>query len=45
VTHSVHKHGAKILMQILHSGRYGYHPFSFLRVLLNRQFHHLNRVK
>ena len=28
VTHAVHKHGAKILMQILHSGRYGYHPFS-----------------
>lgn len=27
VTHAVHKHGAKILMQILHSGRYGYHPF------------------
>jgi 2,4-dienoyl-CoA reductase (NADPH2) len=28
VTHAVHKHGSKILMQILHSGRYGYHPFS-----------------
>ena len=27
VTHAVHKHGAKILMQILHSGRYGYQPF------------------
>ena len=27
VTHTVHKHGAKILMQILHSGRYGYQPF------------------
>ncbi|TXJ08440.1 MAG: NADPH-dependent 2,4-dienoyl-CoA reductase [Acinetobacter sp.] len=28
VTHAVHKHGAKILLQVLHSGRYGYHPFS-----------------
>ncbi|MFU8926077.1 FAD-dependent oxidoreductase [Acinetobacter puyangensis] len=28
VTHAVHKHGAKILMQILHSGRYGYQPFA-----------------
>ena len=27
VTHAVHKHGEKILMQILHSGRYGYQPF------------------
>ncbi|WP_374531993.1 FAD-dependent oxidoreductase [Acinetobacter sp.] len=27
VTHAVHKHGTKILMQILHSGRYGYQPF------------------
>lgn len=27
MTHAVHKHGAKILMQILHSGRYGYQPF------------------
>jgi len=26
VTHAVHKHGAKILLQILHSGRYGYQP-------------------
>ncbi|MBF6949371.1 NADPH-dependent 2,4-dienoyl-CoA reductase, partial [Acinetobacter baumannii] len=23
----VHKHGAKILLQILHAGRYGYQPF------------------
>lgn len=28
VTHAVHRHGGKILMQILHSGRYGYHPFA-----------------
>ncbi len=28
VTESVHKHGAKIALQILHAGRYGYHPFS-----------------
>ncbi|MCL6241506.1 NADPH-dependent 2,4-dienoyl-CoA reductase [Acinetobacter amyesii] len=28
VTHAVHKHGAKILMQILHAGRYGYQPFA-----------------
>lgn len=27
VTHAVHKHDAKILMQILHAGRYGYQPF------------------
>ena len=28
VTDAVHKHGAKIALQILHAGRYGYHPFS-----------------
>ena len=27
VTRAVHKHDSKIVMQILHSGRYGYHPF------------------
>lgn len=27
VTSAVHKHGAKILLQILHAGRYGYQPF------------------
>jgi 2,4-dienoyl-CoA reductase (NADPH2) len=27
VTEAVHKHGGKIAMQILHTGRYGYHPF------------------
>ena len=27
VTDEVHKHGGKICMQILHTGRYGYHPF------------------
>jgi 2,4-dienoyl-CoA reductase (NADPH2) len=27
VTSAVHAHGGKILMQILHAGRYGYHPF------------------
>ena len=27
VTHAVHRHGSKILMQILHAGRYGYQPF------------------
>jgi 2,4-dienoyl-CoA reductase (NADPH2) len=27
VTHSVHEAGGKIAMQILHAGRYGYHPF------------------
>ena len=27
VTSAVHAEGGKILMQILHSGRYGYHPF------------------
>jgi 2,4-dienoyl-CoA reductase (NADPH2) len=28
ITAAVHKEGGKICMQILHSGRYGYHPFS-----------------
>lgn len=28
VTDAVHREGGKILMQILHAGRYGYHPFS-----------------
>ncbi len=27
VTSAVHRHGGKILMQILHAGRYGFHPF------------------
>ena len=27
VTQAVHNEGGKILMQILHAGRYGYHPF------------------
>ena len=28
VTKAVHDEGGKIAMQILHAGRYGYHPFS-----------------
>ncbi len=28
ITHAVHAEGGKICMQILHSGRYGYHPFA-----------------
>jgi 2,4-dienoyl-CoA reductase (NADPH2) len=28
VTGAVHEHGGKIAMQILHAGRYGYHPLS-----------------
>ncbi len=28
VTKAVHEHGGKIALQILHSGRYGYHPFA-----------------
>jgi 2,4-dienoyl-CoA reductase (NADPH2) len=27
VTHAVHEFGGKIALQILHAGRYGYHPF------------------
>jgi 2,4-dienoyl-CoA reductase (NADPH2) len=27
ITHTVHEAGGKIALQILHSGRYGYHPF------------------
>jgi 2,4-dienoyl-CoA reductase (NADPH2) len=27
VTDAVHREGGKICMQILHTGRYGYHPF------------------
>lgn len=27
ITHTVHDAGGKIAMQILHAGRYGYHPF------------------
>lgn len=27
ITHAVHRHDTKIIVQILHSGRYGYHPF------------------
>src|SRR5687768_13362025 len=27
VTHAVHEEGGKICMQILHAGRYAYHPF------------------
>ena len=29
VTHVVHESGGKIALQILHAGRYGYHPFIF----------------
>ena len=28
ITEAVHKEGGKICLQILHSGRYGYHPFN-----------------
>jgi 2,4-dienoyl-CoA reductase (NADPH2) len=28
VTRAVHEHGAKICAQLLHAGRYGYHPFT-----------------
>ncbi|EFQ84489.1 pyridine nucleotide-disulfide oxidoreductase [Aeromicrobium marinum DSM 15272] len=28
VTDAVHEHDGKIAMQVLHAGRYGYHPFS-----------------
>lgn len=27
ITHTVHEAGSKIALQILHAGRYGYHPF------------------
>jgi 2,4-dienoyl-CoA reductase (NADPH2) len=40
ITEAVHEHGAKICLQILHSGRYGYHPFcvapSAIRAPINR---------
>ncbi len=28
ITQAVHEHGGKICLQILHAGRYGYHPFA-----------------
>lgn len=28
ITQAVHRHGGKIALQILHAGRYGYHPIS-----------------
>lgn len=28
VTNAVHKHGGKICLQLLHAGRYAYHPFN-----------------
>lgn len=28
ITHTVHEAGGKIALQILHAGRYGYHPFA-----------------
>jgi len=28
VTQAVHDHGSKICLQLLHAGRYGYHPFT-----------------
>ncbi len=28
VTDAVHRHGGHIVMQVIHAGRYGYHPFS-----------------
>ncbi|CUR54935.1 2,4-dienoyl-CoA reductase (NADPH) [metagenome] len=28
ITDAVHEHGGRIALQILHAGRYGYHPFS-----------------
>lgn len=28
ITQAVHRHGSKIALQLLHAGRYGYHPFS-----------------
>ncbi len=42
VTKAVHKEGGKICMQILHAGRYGYHPFivsaSDTQAPINRKF-------
>lgn len=29
ITHAVHEAGGRIALQILHAGRYGYHPFIF----------------
>ncbi len=40
ITEAVHKEGGKICMQILHAGRYGYHPFnvapSVIKAPINR---------
>ena len=36
VTSAVHEHGGKIALQILHAGRYAYHPFAVAPSLAKR---------
>ena len=37
VTDAVHEHDGKIALQILHAGRYGYHPFKRAASSINRR--------
>ena len=44
VTRAVHEDGGKICMQILHTGRYGFHPFSVAPSRSNRRSPPLPRM-
>src|SRR5690606_10962250 len=39
VTDAVHAHGSRICLQILHAGRYGYHPLQVAPIRLKSPFH------
>ncbi|BBI66107.1 hypothetical protein PKHYL_02980 [Psychrobacter sp. KH172YL61] len=45
LTRAVHKHDSKIIMQILHSGRYGYHPLRCHLAQSNPPIRRLNRAR